>query len=65
MFLKFLISIKYCFIFALRFKDLKIIESFSGLSPTPITFAPSICNQWDSHAPLKPVEPVIKTFKFL
>jgi len=40
-------------------------ESFSGLSPTPTTFDPSKNNQLLSQAPLNPVDPVTKTFKFL
>ena len=45
--------------------ELKIIESFSGFSPTPMTFEPQKYSQLQSHAPLKPVEPVTNTFKFL
>ena len=47
------------------FNDLNIIESFSGLSPTPTTFDPSKNSQLHSQAPLNPVDPVTKTFNFL
>ena len=52
MFLKFLIN-KILFIFALNL-ELKIIESFSGLSPTPITL--HLVYVTNGIIPLKPVE---------
>ena len=41
------------------------MESFSVLKPTPETLAPNWVNQKHSQAPLKPVDPVTKTFRFL
>ena len=49
----------------IKFNELNITESFSGLSPTPTTFDPSKSSQLLNQAPLKPVDPVTKTFKFL
>ena len=42
---------------------MNIIESFSGFKPTPTTFEPSRINQLHNQAPLKPVDPVTKTFR--
>ena len=64
-FLKFLIFTKYWVIFLFKLSELNITESFSGLNPTPITFAPIVKSQWLSQAPLNPVDPVTRIFKFL
>ena len=51
--------------FIYHLSQITINECFSGLRPIPTTFAPSLCNQKASQEPLKPVEPVTKTFVFL
>jgi len=45
--------------------DSNIIDPFSGFKPTPMTFDPSKSNHSQSQEPLKPVDPVTRTFKFL
>ena len=42
-------------------RDLNNIEFFSGFKATPVTFAPRLCSQNESHEPLNPVVPVTRT----